>query len=372
LHRRHDAHVELGIPRHLLPELLARDLAVAEAGGRLAAVTEADHGVELLQQLAHAALGLAELLELLLLALGVEDRWARLHRIEREAVARLDLDVGARPARGARRGARVAATGGRGDPQRERLEELVAEDRLVGARHRRPQQVVDDVGRDARRDGAVEVGDLALQHLAQLELLQVRGALGVEALEQRVDGALELGVGDRVEHQATLSSGGWSPTTFDGRRFVCTVASPSATARSMSPSASPSATGTALPICLYLSEVVPENCQSSGNPCTRAYSRTESGRSSVGWASIVAFWIGEVTRVGEGSRRESRRKKPTLPPPDFHAPPIACSATSAGSERQLPPSGTSLSTSSTRGLNCTNSGSASSMPSIASPSVRRR
>lgn len=45
-------------------------------------------------------------------------------------------------------------------------------------------------------------------------------------------------------------------------------------------------TGTAFPICLYWLPIPPANSQSSGNDCTRAYSRIVSGLVSSGWAAL--------------------------------------------------------------------------------------
>ena len=53
------------------------------------------------------------------------------------------------------------------------------------------------------------------------------------------------------------------------------MTSPAATAFLISiPMACPIVGGTALPICLYLSRVVPANLNESGNPCERAPSLT--------------------------------------------------------------------------------------------------
>lgn len=66
------------------------------------------------------------------------------------------------------------------------------------------------------------------------------------------------------------------------------------------PMASPSAIGTALPICLYWLWILPQMTQSSGKPCMRLYSSTDKGLSSIGWHRSVAGIVGVVTRVGDG------------------------------------------------------------------------
>lgn len=66
------------------------------------------------------------------------------------------------------------------------------------------------------------------------------------------------------------------------KRFVSTTAFLSATAITASPIAFAKPTGTAFPICLYFSAVVPANFQSSGNCWMRAYSWMLSGRSFIG------------------------------------------------------------------------------------------
>ena len=96
-------------------------------------------------------------------------------------------------------------------------------------------------------------------------------------------------------------------------------------------------TGTALPICLYLSAMDPANCQLSGNVWILAYSLTVNGRVSSGWHRSVCFWHGEHVSVNDGSSKDKRRAIPVLPPPKSQLPPIYSLATSSGRLRQSPP-----------------------------------
>ena len=110
------------------------------------------------------------------------------------------------------------------------------------------------------------------------------------------------------------------------------------------PTAHAKLTGTAFPICLYFSLMLPSNVQSSGNVCILAYSRTLRGLVSNGWQRSVCFWQGEHVSVSDGSSSDNRRAMPVFPPPRCQLPPKYSCAIFTGRLRQSPPSGTSSST----------------------------